>query len=226
MTYGYIRVSTDTQTTDNQKMVITEWCLKNNLTIDAWISETISGTKKPEERKLGKLFNQLIPGDTIVVTEISRLGRSLIMIFEEIQYLLDKGVNLHSIKENFHLANDIQSKILAFAFGLSAEIERNLISERTKAGLQRARLKGKVVGHPKGYKLYNVKLRKYENTIRCELNEGKSIYYISKKYNVKWQTASRFVKEFLDMEKPEQLKKEPKKHGHPSIQEIEYFNKL
>lgn len=199
MTYGYVRVSTDSQTTENQKLVITEWCNVNGFRIDSWISETISGTKKPEERKLGYLLDSLQKNDILIVTEISRLGRSLIMIFDELQLLLDKGVCLYAIKENFKLVDDIQSKVLAFAFGLSAEIERNLISERTKAGLARARAKGKKIGHSKGYKLYNVKLRKYESNIREDLQQGKSIYFIAKKYGVKWQTAKRFVCEFIDM---------------------------
>lgn len=132
---------------------------------------------------------------------------------------------LYAIKENFNLSDDIQSKVLAFAFGLSAEIERNMISERTKAGLARARAKGKIIGHPKGYKLYNVKLRKHENEIRMYLFEEKSIYFIAKKYGVKWETAKRFVYEFMNMEKPKPLSSRPKKHGQPSILELEYFTR-
>ena len=225
MTYGYIRVSTDSQTTDNQRLVIEDWCCLHNLSVDNWISETVSGTKKPTERKLGFLFEKLQPKDVVIVTEISRLGRSLTMVFDVIQVLLEKKVLLYAIKENFNLSDDIQSKVLAFAFSLSAEIERNMISERTKAGLARARAKGKIIGHPKGYKLYNVKLRKHENEIRMYLFEGKSIYFIAKKYGVKWETAKRFVNEFMNMEKPKPLSSRPKKHGHPSILELEYFTR-
>lgn len=223
MTYGYIRVSTDTQTVENQKLVIKDWCRKKRIKIDSWTEETISGTKKTKDRKLGGLLNSMQPGDTLIVTEISRLGRSITMIFEQMQFLLDRNIHLYAVKENFSLANDIQSKVLVFAFGLSAEIERNLISERTKAGLTRARKKGKQLGHPKGYKLYNCKLRCYEKEIRQYLKDGKSIYFIAKKYGTKWDTAKRFITNFLDMDKPEPIVEKPKKHGHPSKQEIDYF---
>ena len=223
MNYGYIRVSTDTQTTENQKMAIEEWCTLNNKHVDIWISETISGTKAPKERKLGGLLDKLREDDVLIVTELSRLGRSLIMVFSEIQILLEKKVKLYAIKENFCLADDINSKVLVFAFGLSAELERKLLSERTKLGLARAKAKGKIMGHCKGYKLYNVKLRPYEDEIREHINNGGSIYAISKKYHVKWQTAQRFVKECMDMPKPAPLCEKPVKHGHPSKAEAEYF---
>ncbi|MCQ2611870.1 MAG: recombinase family protein [Treponema sp.] len=224
MNYGYIRVSTDTQTTENQKMAIEQWCIYNNKHVDAWSSETISGIKQPKDRKLGELLEKLQQGDELYVTELSRLGRSLTMIFNEIQLLIDKKVKLYAIKENFTLADDIQSKVLIFAFGLSAEIERQLISERTKQGLARAKANGKIIGHKKGFKLYNCKLRPYEEEIRQHIKSGGSIYAIAHKYNCKWQTAQRFVNECLNMEKPKTLQSKPKKHGHPSKAEIEYFN--
>lgn len=223
MNYGYIRVSTDTQTTENQKIAIEDWCIKNNHHVDCWISETISGTKQPKDRKLGGLLDKLVEGDILIVTELSRLGRSLTMVFGEIQILLDKKVKLYAIKENFILQDDINSKVLVFAFGLSAEIERQLISERTKQGLVRAKANGKQIGHYKGYRLYNCKLRPYENEIREHIKNGGSVYAISRKYHVKWQTAQRFILEFMDMPKPAPLTEKPKKHGHPSKLELQYF---
>lgn len=223
MNYGYIRVSTDTQTTENQKIAIEQWCFQNEKYIDIWISETISGTKNPNERKLGALLDRLQENDILVVTELSRLGRSLTMIFSEIQILLDKKVRLYAIKENFVLQNDINSKVLVFAFGLSAEIERQLISERTKQGLARARANGKQIGHRKGFKLYNCKLRPFEDEIRKHIINCGSVYAISKKYQVKWQTAKRFVVEYLDMKKPDSLAVVPKKHEHPSKAECKIF---
>ena len=139
MIYGYIRVSTDGQSVENQKLAIKNYCRVRLLRKIQWISETISGTKKPEKRKLGKLLNQTQENDTIVVTELSRLGRSLMMILDVLQELLDKKVKVIAIKEGYELGDNIQSKILAFAFGLSAEIERTLLSERTKQGLEQAR---------------------------------------------------------------------------------------
>lgn len=223
MNYGYIRVSTDTQTTENQRLAIEDWCSQNNKHIDCWISETISGTKQPKDRKLGGLLDKLQEGDVLVITELSRLGRSLTMIFGEIEILLEKKVKLYAIKENFILQDDINSKVLVFAFGLSAEIERQLISERTKQGLARARANGKQIGHPKGYRLYNCKLREHEAEIRSHVAAGGSVYAISRKYKVKWQTAKRFITDFMDMPKPAPLTTPPKKHGHPSKAELEYF---
>lgn len=175
MTYGYIRVSTDHQNTENQRMEIEEFCQKNSLKIDCWIEEKISGTKKPESRKLGKiLMNRCAEGDLIICTEISRLGRSLIMIMNVLQFFLERGITVWTIKDGYRLGDDIQSKVLAFAFGLSAEIERQLISERTKIGLQRAKSEGKTLGrrlgqHPKSYKL-----SRYDEYIKNELILGRT----------------------------------------------------
>lgn len=224
MNYGYIRVSTGMQTVENQRMAIDEWGKRNNKPIDFWYEETVSGAKNYKDRELGNLLRVIQEGDTLVVTEISRLGRSLTMVFNEMQILLDKKVKLYVIKENFALADDIQSKVLIFAFGLSAEIERQLISERTKQGLARVRASGKIIGHPKGYQLYNSKLRPYENEIREHIRNGGSIYAISKKYNVKWQTAQKFVKQRMNMTPPAPLTEKPKKHGHPSKLEQDWFD--
>ena len=152
MNYAYIRVSTDKQTTENQRIEIEKYCDANCIRIDRIINETISGTVKIKNRNLGQLVKELQEGDCIIITEISRLGRSILMILNVLQELLEKNVKVIAIKENFELGDNIQSKVLAFAFGLSAEIERQLISERTKQGLQRARKEGKQIGHKKGQK--------------------------------------------------------------------------
>ena len=160
MIYGYISVSSDKQTVENQKFEIEKFCEKEKLEIDGWISETISGTKNYDKRKLGKLLKKICPGDLIICSEISRLGRSLFMIMEILNICMMKECRVWTVKDGYRLGEDIQSKILAFAFGLSAEIERNLISQRTKEALARKREEGVVLGRPKGlskpehYKLY------------------------------------------------------------------------
>ena len=98
MIYGYIRVSTDVQTVENQKLAIRNFCRYRRLHHVQWISETISGTKKPEKRKLGKLLEQVQENDTIIVTELSRLGRSLMMILDVLQVLLEKKSTSYSYK--------------------------------------------------------------------------------------------------------------------------------
>lgn len=207
MLYGYVRVSTGVQTTENQKLVIQEYCKTRNMgNRIEWVSETISGTKSPDKRKLGNLLHNVSSGDVIVVTELSRLGRNLMMIFNVLQELLDKHISVIAIKENYELGDNIQSKVLAFAFGLSAEIERNLISERTKAGLARTKASGTRLGRRKGELLYNVKLRPYEKDIKKKVKEGRSILSLAKEYNVKWSTMKNFLVVYMGMKKPPRRK--------------------
>ena len=135
MTYGYVRVSTDKQRVDNQEYEIQRFCKKNGIKIDEWIKETISGTKTPDKRKLGALLEKINSGDLIVCSELSRLGRSLFMIMSILNKLMAIDAKVWTIKDNYRLGDDIQSKVLAFAFGIAAEIERDLISQRTKEAL-------------------------------------------------------------------------------------------
>lgn len=150
MVYGYIRVSCDKQTVANQKFEIEHFCERENILIDDWISEMISGTKNYDKRKLGELLNRIQDGDLIICSEISRLGRSLFMIMEILNICMTKGCRVWTVKDGYRLGDDIQSKVLAFAFGLSAEIERNLISQRTKEALQRKKSEGITLGRPVG----------------------------------------------------------------------------
>ena len=144
MIYGYIRVSSDRQTVENQRFEINNFCSRQSLCIDGWIEETISGTKNYTKRQLGKLLNRVQKDDLIICAELSRLGRNLFMIMEILNICMTKECRVWTIKDNYRLGEDIQSKVLAFAFGLSAEIERNLISQRTKEAL--ARKKGEEAG--------------------------------------------------------------------------------
>ena len=173
MTYGYIRVSTDKQTVENQRFEINKFCERESLKVDGWIEETISGTKNFDKRKLGTLLKKIQKGDLIICAELSRLGRNLFMIMEILNICMTKEAKVWTIKDNYRLGDDIQSKVLAFAFGLSAEIERNLISQRTKEALALRKKEGKVLGRPKG-KLSDeskLKLHGKEDLIKGLLNE-------------------------------------------------------
>lgn len=150
MIYGYIRVSTDKQTVENQRFEIINFSKSKGMVIDKWIEETISGTKSPDKRRLGLLLENVEEGDIIICSELSRLGRNLLMIMSILNQLMEKKCIIYTIKDNYVLGNDIQSKVLAFAFGLSAEIERNLISQRTTEALKRKKASGIVLGRPKG----------------------------------------------------------------------------
>ncbi|MDR3020296.1 MAG: master DNA invertase Mpi family serine-type recombinase [Treponema sp.] len=197
MTYGYIRVSTDRQTVDNQRFEIERFCSKNNMAVEQWIKETISGSKSPEKRLLGSLLAEAKEGDLIICSELSRLGRSLFMIMSILNHLMLKGVRVWTIKDNYRLGDNIQSKVLAFAFGLSAEIERDLISQRTKEALTRKRSEGKTLGRPCGKKSSFVKLTSHEHEIKVLLARKFSQTAIGRIYGVNRMTVAAFLKERL-----------------------------
>ena len=166
MIYAYIRVSTDKQHQENQKFEIEQFANANNLYVDKWIEETISSKKPLEERKLGKLIKKLKSGDILIASEISRIGRNLLQVMSVLHHCMNIGCQVWTIKDNYRLGSDIQSKVLAFAFGLSAEIERNLISQRTKQCLARLRAENKHIGRPKGKKNTMTKLTGKEELIK------------------------------------------------------------
>lgn len=199
MIYGYIRVSSDKQTVENQRFEINNFCNDQKMTIDGWIEETISGTKAYNKRELGKLLNRVQKDDLIICAELSRLGRNLFMIMEILNICMSKECRVWTIKDNYRLGEDIQSKVLAFAFGLSAEIERNLISQRTKEALARKKIEGVVLGRPKGkknapekYKLYDKKML-IQELLKAEVSQRK----IAKICKVDRNTLARFIKIFM-----------------------------
>lgn len=193
MYYGYIRVSSDKQTVENQRFEIQNYSKKNNFVIDGWIEETISGTKNYDKRQLGKLLKKVKKDDVIICSELSRLGRNLFMIMEILNICMNKGCKVWTIKDNYRLGDDIESKVLAFAFGLSAEIERNLISQRTKEALARKRAEGVVLGRPKGRKSTKVKLSGKEETIKELIDQGVSKTQIAKIFKVDRMTVYHFI---------------------------------
>ena len=195
MTYGYIRVSSDKQTVENQRFEINNFCKKQEITIDGWIEETISGTKNYDKRKLGDLLNQVQKDDLIICAELSRLGRNLFMIMEILHICMNKECKVWTIKDNYRLGDDIQSKVLAFAFGLSAEIERNLISQRTKEALALRKSQGVHVGRRFGSKNSLLKLSSNEEIIQELLALGIPKVLIAKKLNVDRTTLWRFLKQ-------------------------------
>lgn len=192
MVYAYIRVSTDHQTTENQRFEIIKFCEKEEIIIDKWIEETISGTKDYRKRKLGKLIKNIEKDDLIIASELSRLGRNLLQIMSILHHCMDTGAKIWTIKDNYRLGSDITSKVLAFAFGLSAEIERNLISQRTKEALARVRAEGKSIGRPRGSG-NAFKLNGREKYIQQKLACGNSRYQIAKRLHVHRDTLSRFI---------------------------------
>ncbi len=201
MIYGYIRVSSDKQTVENQRYEINSFCQKEHLNIDGWIEETISGTKNYNKRALGRLLKKVRKDDLIICAELSRLGRSLFMIMEILSLCMKKGCKVWTIKDNYRLGDDIQSKVLAFAFGLSAEIERNLISQRTKEALALRKAQGIHVGRKYGSKNAVYKLTGKERIVKEMLVKGVSKAAIARKLHVDRTTLWRFLKQ-TDVEQP------------------------
>ena len=201
MIYGYIRVSSDKQTVENQRFEINNFCKKEKLIINGWIEETISGTKSYNKRELGKLLKSVQKGDLIICAELSRLGRNLFMIMEILNICMTKECRVWTIKDNYRLGDDIQSKVLAFAFGLSAEIERNLISQRTKEALARKKAEGIVLGRPKGRKSAPEKYKLHGKKCLIEelLNAKISKRQIAQICKADRNTLYRFIKQFIEI---------------------------
>lgn len=200
MIYGYIRVSTDKQTVENQRFEINRFCEEKEIVVNRWIEETISGSKKVEERQLGKLLRRMKRGDILICSELSRLGRNLLMIMGVLNECMNRDIQVWTIKDNYRLGSDINSKVLAFAFGLSAEIERNLISQRTKEALARKRAEGVILGRPKGSKSKKTKLTGQEKKIQELLDKKVSYSAIGRILGVHRLTVSKFVKERMPQE--------------------------
>ena len=195
MYYAYIRVSTDHQNVENQKFEILTYCQKHNIQIDKWIDEAISSRKPLTERKLGKLLKKLKKGDVLIATELSRLGRNLLEVMGILQNCLEKDCQIWTLKENYRLGSDIQSKVLAFAFSLAAEIERQLISERTKNSLKRLKDEGKHLGRPHGF-TYK-KLAKSHKRIVEMLDKNMTKAEIAKIMGCSWITIHRYIKDCI-----------------------------
>ena len=192
-TIGYIRVSSNKQALEHQKYELQQFAKSSKIHIDNWIAETISSRKPLYKRKLGNLLENLNDGDILITCEISRLGRSLLEVMKILEICLNKNCQVWTIKENYRLGNDIQSKVMAFAFGLSAEIERNLISQRTKASLESIRAQGKKLGRPFAAQSKRLKLTKNTVRIRKLLDNGVPKSQIARKMHVQTMTLRRFI---------------------------------
>jgi DNA invertase Pin-like site-specific DNA recombinase len=194
MIYAYISVSTDKQTTENRRFEILKFADEKKLSINHWVEETVSSTKKLKDRKLSSLIEKLSSKDSLILSELSRLGRSLMEVMSILNLLMEKGTKVFTTKERYELGNNISSKVLAFAFSLAAEIERNMISQRTKDALSRKRSEGKLLGRPKGTLSKKTKLSGKENTIKELISKGISVSSIARILGVNRLTLSHFIK--------------------------------
>ena len=196
MTFGYLRVSTDEQDAQNQTLGINDKARQLGLTISTWIEDSgVSGTKEPEDRNLGYILKKMKRGDVIIASELSRLGRKTFMVMRILELCMKNGVKVYTVKDGYELGDNIQSKVLAFAFGLAAEIERDMISQRTKEALARKRAEGVILGRPLGRKSTTVKLTGHEEYIRKQLGKNTTKIKIAKKLGVHRHTLSAFIKD-------------------------------
>lgn len=149
--FAYLRVSTDEQDANSQKQGVEKFAYEHSWKIDEYtIDEGVSGAKEPSDRKLGELLSKVQKGDIIICSEISRLGRDLYMVMDILHKCMELECKIYTVKDKFVLGDDMQSKVLAFAFGLSAEIERQMIRQRTREGLVLRVKEGVLLGRPPG----------------------------------------------------------------------------
>lgn len=193
MIFAYIRVSTDKQSVENQRFELLKYADSKKLQIDTWIEETVSATKAIAERKLGNVLARMQKNDLLLVCELSRLGRNLMEVMSILHRCMESGIKVTTLKEGYELGDNINSKVLAFAFSLSAEIERNLISQRTKEALARKKQEGRKLGRPKGSRNKTLKLSGKEQTIKDLLEKQVSISAIARILEVNRLTLSQFI---------------------------------
>ena len=193
--YAYIRVSTEMQTRENQEYEIKRYCRKNGMKVSEWISESVSGTVSVEKRQLGRVLDSMAKGDMLISSELSRLGRSMLMIMGILNICSSKGISIHTIKDNFDLTDSINSKIIAFAFALAAEIERNLISQRTREALALRKMNGVKLGRPIGSSKKKVIFYKNEDYVVTMLQQGQSYAKIALSLGIHRNTLRKYVVE-------------------------------
>lgn len=194
MIYAYIRVSTDMQTYSSQEFEIRKYCDSHNIIIDRWISESVSGTVSLDRRILGKAIRKMKKGDLLICTEISRLGRNMLMIMSILNLCASKGIAIHTIKDNFDLSDNINSKIIAFAFALAAEIERNLISQRTREALAVRKMEGMKLGRPLGSSAKRITVYNEIDKIMKLIDENVPFEKIAQQFGIHRNTLRRYLK--------------------------------
>lgn len=215
MIYGYLRVSSDEQDVNSQKQGVEEFAQNKGLVIDKYITdEGVSGGKDPDKRNLGPLLKLLQKDDVIICSEISRLGRDLYMVMDILHFAMAAGCVIYTVKDKFVLGDDIQSKVLAFAFGLSAEIERQMIRQRTKEGLKLKVKQGILLGRPIGKQSIesSTDLSNKKDEVIQQFNWGVPERRLALNFNCDRNTISRWlhrwgVKHSAFIEKQEKIKK-------------------
>ncbi len=229
MIYGYLRVSSDEQDVNSQKQGVEQFAKDKGWNIDKYITdEGVSGGKDPDKRNLGPLLKLVKKGDVIICSEISRLGRDLYMVMDILHFCMERECVIYTVKDKFVLGDDIQSKVLAFAFGLSAEIERQMIRQRTKDGLKLKMKLGVLLGRPIGTTNSegSYKCDEHKQDVLKALEWGASARNIAKKIGIDRNTLYRSLIRWGAKEESEAFKefreRERKSKQKPSYKEGDY----
>lgn len=198
MIYAYYRVSTDKQDFTSQRYGVMEFCHQRGLSIDKEIiDDGISGTVIAGKRNLGKLLKILKSGDTLIVPELSRLGRKTQDILNTCQILLRKKVKVYFVKQAIYLEDTPTSNILITIFSAFSQLERDLIAQRTKEALAKRKMEGMVLGRPKGRKSNHYKWTGKEEKIKALLNKKLTKKEITKKLKISFPTLKKFIDNYL-----------------------------
>jgi len=191
-TIGYLRVSTAEQDLDKNKSDILLLANEKHLDHVQFIEEKASGRISWRKRQIASVVEGLEDGDSLVVSELSRLGRSMLECMEILSIAMQRGINVYSVKGNWQLDQSIQSKIVAMAFSMAAEIERDLISQRTKEALRAKKAAGVVLGRPKGPG--KSKLDPFRPEIEALLANGATKAFIAERYRTTPTNLSNWMK--------------------------------
>lgn len=191
-TIAYLRISTTDQDLEKNKADILHLANDKNLGKVEFVEETISGTVSWKKRKIATIIEQLQKGDNLIVSELSRIGRSMLEIMQVLSIAMEKGIHIYAIKGNWKLDDSLQSKIMAMVFSMAAEIERDLISKRTKEALRAKKAAGMKLGRPKG--TGKSKLDKYRIEIEALLKNGSTQKFIAQKYGTTEANFSLWMK--------------------------------
>ena len=187
-----MRVSTTEQDLEKDKISILHLANEKDLGKVVFIEEKISGTVSWKKRKIAPIIDELTAGDNLIVSELSRIGRSMLEIMQVLSIALEKGINVYTVKGNWQLDQTIQSKIIAIVFSMAAEIERDLISRRTKEALTSRKLAGVKLGRPKG--AGKSKLDPFRLEITALLQNGSTQKFIAKRYKTTEANLSNWIK--------------------------------
>lgn len=194
--YAYLRVSTDKQDLDNQRHGINDYANKHGFGPITFFEDTVSGTKEWEDREIGRLLHkQAKAGDIILTAEFSRLGRSTMQVLLILEAAAKKGVIVHIVKNNLVMDGSLNSKMIAYCFGMGAEIERDFISKRTSEAIARRKAEGKPVGRQKGSTNESKKLDKHKDQITEWLELGVTKTRIAEKLNCSTVTLYKWMEE-------------------------------